>query len=59
MAFLFTSNYCPACERRDAENPAAVATAPVARDSLYVGDDGELWWHRKDGEKLKNTYPNG
>jgi hypothetical protein len=56
LAMLFTSTYCPACEahevtvRGDAPAPTdasigAVVSHPVRADgTLFVGDDGELWW---------------
>ncbi len=55
MALLFTSSYCPACDKREAKKPAAPTTSEG--DRLFVGSDGELWWRRKDGMELRLTSP--
>lgn len=61
MAFLFTSNYCPACEKRDTLvplEPVQSVFTPAVKDCLYVGDDGELWWSH-NGVSTRITQPSG
>jgi hypothetical protein len=60
LAMLFTSTYCPACEKSATETqPASAPYEVVAADCLFVGDDGELWWQRKDGVRLRLTSSSG